>query len=133
MLMALQMIRFNDSQLEICTAGMPPVLIYRHKKKAVEEILIKAVPLGISLNFEFKSVKIKVESGDCIILMSDGLPERFNENKEMFGYERSKSVLYEKQNFSAQEIIDHLIKVGNHWAGKAIQNDDITFIVIKII
>lgn len=132
MFMALQVIRFKDTQLEICTAGMPPVLIYRQKENTVEEVLIKAVPLGVALHFPFKSVKTTVDSGDCILLMSDGFPERFNEEKEIFGYEKPKSILPEIQSLSAQGIIDHLIKVVNEWAGKTIQNDDITFIVIKI-
>ncbi|MEJ2613813.1 MAG: SpoIIE family protein phosphatase [Ignavibacteriaceae bacterium] len=132
MFMALQMIRFKDSQLEICSAGMPPVLIYRKKENLVEEVVIKAVPLGVLKQFPFNSIKINVAPGDCIILMSDGFPERFNERKEMFGYERPKSVLMKMQKLSSEEIIEHLINIGNDWAGTTIQNDDITFIVIKL-
>lgn len=132
MFMALQMIRFKDSQLEICSAGMPPVLIYRQKENIVEEVVIKAVPLGVLMQFPFKSIKTNVAPGDCIILMSDGFPERFNEREEMFGYERPKSVLTKVHKLSSHEIIKHLINIGNEWAGTNIQNDDITFIVIKL-
>ncbi len=131
MFMALQIVRIRNMHLEICSAGMPPAIIYRHEKNEVEEISQNAMPLGAFLNFPYKSITTKMNPGDCIMLMTDGFPERFNENEEMCGYGKPKSILMESHNLSAKEIIDYLINTGNNWAGKAPQSDDITFIIIK--
>jgi serine phosphatase RsbU (regulator of sigma subunit) len=33
---------------------------------------------------------------------------------------------------SAQEIINHLVKVGEDWANGRPQDDDVTFVVLKV-
>lgn len=132
MFMALLIVRIKNCMIEICSAGMPPAIIYRHEKNLVEEILIDAMPLGAFSKFPYKSIKTELRSGDCIMLMSDGFPERFNENNEMCGYGKPKSILMDVHNLTSKEIIEHLIKTGNAWAGKAVQSDDITFMIIKV-
>ncbi|MGH7595234.1 MAG: PP2C family protein-serine/threonine phosphatase [bacterium] len=50
MYMAMTLIKFKDNKIKIAAAGMPPALIYRAATKSVEEVNIKAMPLGSFLN-----------------------------------------------------------------------------------
>ena len=91
--MCLQMMKIKGNQLSISSAAMPPALIYRKKTKTVEEIFIKAMPLGTMSNFPYLVKETLLEKGDTILLMSDGFPELQNGNIEMYGYDRVKKHL----------------------------------------
>jgi serine phosphatase RsbU (regulator of sigma subunit) len=67
-----------------------------------------------------------------LFLLSDGLPELFNKEREMFGYERITEEYEKVTKKSPEEIIEHMKTVGSSWADNAEPNDDITFVVIKI-
>jgi serine phosphatase RsbU (regulator of sigma subunit) len=86
--MALQMIRIKDSLLEVCSAGMPPLLLYHAVQQQVEEISLKAMPLGSVHAFPYQRREVALSPGDAILLMSDGFPELFDPQGEIFDYER---------------------------------------------
>lgn len=90
------------------------------------------MPLGALSEFDFNINEFEVDSGDVILLLSDGLPELFNHNKEMFGYERVAGLLEEHSDKSSNEIIETLKLNAAEWAGELESDDDITFVVIKV-
>ena len=61
-----------------------------------------------------------------------GLPELFNKDKEMFGYERLMDIYKNTANKNPEEIIEDLKNLGSEWTNDAAPDDDITFFVIKI-
>jgi serine phosphatase RsbU (regulator of sigma subunit) len=133
MFMAMTMAKIQGNQLTVSCAGMPPVLIYRSEIKRVEEIFIKAMPLGSPLVAPYEQREILLASGDCLLLMSDGFPEMFNEKDEMIGFDKAKrllSVIAAEE--PAQEIIDRFVEAGETWAGKRSPDDDVTFVVLKV-
>jgi serine phosphatase RsbU (regulator of sigma subunit) len=73
-----------------------------------------------------------VSSGDVVVLMSDGLPERFNAKNEMLEDESAKIFITAHADLSAQEIINGLVKLGDDWGGVRPQDDDVTFVVVKV-
>jgi serine phosphatase RsbU (regulator of sigma subunit) len=64
--------------------------------------------------------------------MSDGLPERFNQDDEMLDYWQVKNLLIEAAIHSPQEIIQRFVSAGDTWAGSRPQDDDVTFVVLKV-
>lgn len=130
--MALQMVKIKDSRLEVCSAGMPPLLLYRAAAKTVEQISLKAMPLGNRHEFPYRKHDTRLASGDVILLMSDGLPELFNMHDEIFDYERVKVAFAEAAALSPAEIIAHLVRAGEAWAGDKQQQDDMTFLALKV-
>ncbi len=130
--MALQMLKIKDDALEICTAGMPPVLLYRAATQKLEEITIKAMPLGSVRDFPYRKLRTAIASGDAVLLMSDGLPELFNQQNEMFDMVRVQQAFAEVAQQSPREIIAHLLRAGEIWAEGKPQQDDMTFVVLKV-
>jgi serine phosphatase RsbU (regulator of sigma subunit) len=53
---------------------MPPVLIYRSEMRQVEEINIKALPLGAIARIAYQKQEINLSTGDCLLMLSDGFP-----------------------------------------------------------
>ena len=66
------------------------------------------------------------------MLMSDGFPELFNKAGEMLGYEEAVTVFEEVAHKSPEEIIDHFKDTASTWMKKRAQNDDVTFLVMRV-
>lgn len=130
--MAMTMAKVAGHELRLSAAGMPPILLYHARTQTVEELLIVGVPLGSLSNYHYRSHALQLEAGDVVLLMSDGFPERFNAAGEMLGYAPAKEALRATAAASAQAIIEQLITVGEVWAAGHPQDDDVTFVVLKI-
>ncbi len=130
--MALTIAKVTDYRLTLAAAGMPPILLYRAATNQIEEILHKAMPLGSISNYAYQEQELTLASGDVVVLMSDGLPERFNDAAEMLGYEQMQAILANAVNLSAAEIIRQFVQSGDDWAHGKPQDDDVTFVVLKV-
>jgi serine phosphatase RsbU (regulator of sigma subunit) len=130
--MAMTMLKIKDNRLSICQAGMPSTLVFRRKSGKVEEVSIRALPLGGVAKFPYQAREIELGDGDCVVVMSDGFPEMFSEAGEMIGDENAKNLLRETIDESAQEIIDRFVAAGEKWAGTRPPDDDVTFVVLKV-
>ncbi len=130
--MAMTMVKVKGNKLTVSISGMPPVLVYRAASGEVEEVALRAVPLGSMTNYQYKQQELAIEPGDVIVLMSDGLPERFNAENEMLDYAATKHALAVAAHQPPQVIIDHFVSVGDEWSNGRPQDDDITFVVLKV-
>jgi serine phosphatase RsbU (regulator of sigma subunit) len=130
--MCLMILKIKGNELTISSAGMPPALIYRHATKKIEELLIKGMPLGSPSTYEYELRQIRIEKGDTIFLMSDGYPELFNNDNEMYGYERIQNTFLKIAEKSPENIVEELTLSCKNWLTGAEQDDDITFVVIKV-
>ena len=130
--MGLTMIKLNGRRMRISSADMPPALIYRAETGSVEEVIIKAMPLGSVTGYAYRERELTLGCGDVVVLMSDGLPERFNRAGEMFDYSRTKESLTEAAALAPREIIERLVDAGEAWADGRPQDDDITFVALKV-
>ncbi len=130
--MALTIVRINGKRLTITSAGMPAALLYRAAEQRVEELLFKSMPLGSITNYVYKQQEATIAAGDVLVLLSDGLPERFNANGEMLGDDAAVRVLCETTQLSPAEIIQRLVQLGDEWGGARPQDDDATFVVVQM-
>lgn len=132
MYMALLLAKFNNQTVNIAAAGMPYPIIYRSSTNQIEEVILKGMPLGSFTNFLYEEKKINLNKGDTILFMSDGFEEMFNPQDEILGEMRVKEHFQKIAINSPEEIIDYLKKSGEDWANGRDQEDDVTFVVIKI-
>ena len=130
--MAMTLATFKDNTLTITAAGMPPPLIYNAEQEVVEEILLAGGPLGGFVGGDREEVTFELETGDTVLLMSDGLPEMLNPKNEMLDYPRTKELFSEIADKSPKAIINHLYDACISWAAGEQQTDDITLVVIKV-
>ena len=130
--MCMIIMKIKDHIMSLSSAGMPPVMIYRKSQKKVEEIIINGMPLGAVKKFPYRNIDVKLESGDLILMMSDGFPEIQNENEELLGYDRVKEYLSNADGKTPEDVIEMLKKYGNDWRNGSEITDDITFITMRI-
>jgi serine phosphatase RsbU (regulator of sigma subunit) len=130
--MAMTLAKIKDHKMITAAAGMPPTLIYRAATRGVEEVALKGMPLGGFSQFPYQQQEIDLHGGDTIVLMSDGFPERFNDKGEILDYPRAKEIFAEVGDQAPQKIIDHFTRASEAWAKGQPQEDDVTFVVLKV-
>ena len=130
--MCLTIAKIKDHELEVSSAGMPYALLYRKETGSVEELVLKGMPLGAANDFPYQVKKTKLKRGDTLLLLSDGFPELFNSNMEIFGYERVTEEFGKVAAKTPGEIIESLKQSGAEWKDHAAPDDDVTFVVLKI-
>ncbi len=130
--MSMLLAKISGRHMTVSAAGMPPILIYRNDTGAVEEMLLKGMPLGGPYAFDYPQSETVLHPGDTILFMSDGYPELFNEKNEMLDYPRIEEIFREAAPKPAAEAIDHLWKAGKVWANGNPLRDDTTLLVIKV-
>ena len=130
--MAMTMVKVRGNQMTVSIAGMPSVLIYRALTGEMEEVVIRALPLGGIAKYQYQQQELTLAVDDVVVLMSDGLPERFNVRDEMLDYERIQQTLPVCATQSAEQIINELVRLGDEWSEGRPQDDDVTFVVLKI-
>ena len=130
--MAMGLVRLKNDILELAGAGMPPALIYRSATENIESAPLKGLPLGSFADFKYSKINVKLNKGDVVALMSDGLPELFNSKYEMLGYEQVTTLFSEVINESPEKIIEHFTNSASKWLNGNKQQDDMTFIVFKM-
>lgn len=129
--MAMTMVKVRGNQLSLSIAGMPSVLIYRALTKEVEEVAIRALPLGGMAKYQYPQQDFTLGADDIVVLMSDGLPERFNLQGEMLDYTRIKEELPALAQHTSEQIISELVRLGEDWGAGCSQDDDIIFVVLR--
>jgi len=130
--MCMTMLKIQKDKISMSSAGMPPVYLYRKVADSVEEFQFEGMPLGTMNNFPYKIKECKLNSGDIILLLTDGLPELKNKVEEQFGYRRVKNTFLELSDSEPEKIISKLKDVGSKWVNDKDPDDDVTFVVIKV-
>jgi serine phosphatase RsbU (regulator of sigma subunit) len=132
MYMTQRILRIKEYSVESVGAGMYPFMIFEEATEIVKEVESTGPPLGSFPQFNYTSNKIELSKGDIILLMTDGFTERFNINNEMIGDNRAKEILVETAGETADKIIERFVKECDEWGGDRPQDDDVTFVTIKM-
>jgi serine phosphatase RsbU (regulator of sigma subunit) len=130
--MCMSLIRIKNNKIEYSSAGMPPLHIYRKNTGKVEQLLLKGMPLGAFYDFPYQKIATDLCKGDVILIMSDGLTEMFNSQKETYGMEQVVETFRKSAEKNAEEIIQHIFDESKSWAGETRLVDDLTIVVLKI-
>jgi sigma-B regulation protein RsbU (phosphoserine phosphatase) len=74
---------------------------------------------------------IPFNSGDLLVIFSDGITEAMNNTEEEFGEQRLIDVILQNKNEPAKDLIEIIIKKVQEFSGIQSQMDDITLVIIK--
>ncbi|MCG8373873.1 MAG: SpoIIE family protein phosphatase [Balneolales bacterium] len=129
--MGLMLLKVKGHKVTFTSAGMPQSFWYKAKSETIEEVILKAMPLGVKVDFPYTEIEMQAEEGDILFCISDGLTELFNEQRELLGVEPITELLKKEANKSPQEILNSFIELKSSWSGKAPQEDDVTILILK--
>ena len=116
--------------LHYANAGHNPPLLYRDGK---------AIPLrgagmvcGVLYENTYHETDVQLQSGDILLLYTDGLDEARNVEDQLFGLERTNEVILANQDKSAEDILHELTAEAHRFVGKREQSDDLTMMLVKV-
>ncbi|MDZ7763845.1 MAG: SpoIIE family protein phosphatase [Melioribacteraceae bacterium] len=132
LMMALTCIQFKGDTIKIANAGMPSLYMYKNRSAEILEIAVNDLPLGAMREYDYEVREEIVETGDTLLMMSDGFPELTNSSNEMIGYTRTAKLFEEAAAKSPEDIVAYLNDFGNRWTNGKENEDDITFVLIKV-
>jgi phosphoserine phosphatase RsbU/P len=117
-----------EGQLSISVAGHPPLLRYCRSTGEVEEFPPTDMPVGMLPEENFTATPVACESGDVLLLVTDGLTEVFNPKGEEMGLGPLKVGLAQWAALPLSELFTRLravaLKVGP-------QLDDQTMLIVR--
>jgi sigma-B regulation protein RsbU (phosphoserine phosphatase) len=86
--------------------------------------------LGLFSHWTYQESDLQLQSGDCLVLMTDGVLEAANKKEEEFGYQRLIDVVKAKRNLGASDIRSAILEAVSTFC-KENFDDDASLIVVK--
>ncbi|MCB1175524.1 MAG: SpoIIE family protein phosphatase [Leptospiraceae bacterium] len=122
--------------LRTANAGHPPILVLRSKDQ--ETSLIELRPFGRLLgpfpDGKYAGQELALQSGDRVLLYTDGAFEIANAAGEQFGLDRLRSFLLDTVSLNADDFADQLLAAIIAWGGSESRiDDDIALLVIDVL
>jgi len=136
MFMTLVMLKWISSQgkLKYVSAGHEQMVHFHAAEKKVTLTPAGGIALGMlgDIARTLNENEIVMEKGDTLVIYSDGIPECWKNETEMYGMARLKRAVSEYSDLpSAFSLRNALLADVKEFAGKYKQMDDITLIVLK--
>jgi len=102
-----------------------------HRNGSHERLCEGGLVLGVFANQNFKSGMMELQSGDRMVLYTDGVTEACNSDDEEFGEERLLRVLQQNVAQSAVEIQKQILQAAAEFS-RGTWQDDATLLVIAV-
>jgi phosphoserine phosphatase RsbU/P len=116
-------------------AGHPPPLLWRSRKQQIDALDTAGLLLGVRSGEVFSEGEFIFESGDRLLVYSDGLTDAENQSGVSFGDGRLPALLVEKQILPVEQFATTLLEEVLAWSphnSEPGQSDDITFVVVDL-
>jgi serine phosphatase RsbU (regulator of sigma subunit) len=118
--------------IEILSAGHGPTLIYSRTEDRFTALNAHALPFGILPTFNSDPpTRLQLQTGDMVLLATDGFFEWENEHGEQFGLQRTEEAIRASRDLAPSEIIASLYDEVKAFAAGCKQQDDLTAVIIK--
>ena len=116
--------------LNYINAGHNPPLVGR-VDGSVQQLDSGGFPLGIIPSADFEVGQVQLNSGDALVIYSDGVSEANNLKDDEFGMERLIQVVSKNLKASAAGLRDKVESALSAFTQTAPANDDITLVIVK--
>jgi len=118
--------------LTYANAGHSPPLLFSQAENSFQWLDADGLILGISDSVIFEEKHLQLESGDVLLLYTDGVTEADNGSGLLFGNERLCKILCSCHRESPQTIIDTILLNVAAFSGTIPMEDDVTMVVMKV-
>ncbi|WP_319003506.1 PP2C family protein-serine/threonine phosphatase [Bacillus shivajii] len=99
----------RDHKFHFASAGHEPGFYYRAKEDRFEELETKGLVLGIMPKTSYNESSYQMETGDFIVLLSDGVTECRTEG-DFIEREKITDMIRNYKHLSAQEIVNNVYR-----------------------
>jgi len=133
MTMLLATLDRKDHALRWASAGHDPPFCYDPADGRFTELEGTGMPLGIMEEETYREHAYSdVRAGQIFFMVTDGVWEMQNPDGEQFGKQRVNELIAQHHEQSAESIRQHILKALFAFRGDDSQDDDVTFVIVKV-
>ncbi len=130
--LAVALLSPDHNEIELLSAGHGPTLVCRRTGGAMETFDGDGPPLGIVPEADFtEPQRIRLATGDILLLITDGFVEAHDSSGELFGDSRLSASLTAHAEGPITEIVPRIDADVRKFAGSQPQADDMTAVIIR--
>jgi sigma-B regulation protein RsbU (phosphoserine phosphatase) len=125
----------EQRKLSYVNAGHNPPMLFRHRGSGcrVERLETGGTVVGLLPQFPYRQAAVALEAGDLLVIFSDGVSEAMNRSDEEWGEERLREAIERHDRRAAAEVLDSVMQAAVAFAGGALQHDDMTMVVLRVL
>jgi sigma-B regulation protein RsbU (phosphoserine phosphatase) len=116
---------------QFISAGHNSAYLFRSATGKIEELASDALILGLFDYASYQSRTFHLDTGDILVVYSDGLTDAQNQQEEMFGEERLLQVIRQEAPSGSHAIEQRFLNAIEEFTQGTPQTDDITFVVVE--
>lgn len=122
---------YQHHEISYVNSGHNTPYLIRASEKRIEELNQGGLMLGIMEEIDLPKASLNMNTGDILVLFSDGVTEATNPASELYSEERFEDWLLEHALLEPAEMKKALLNTLHSYAAGSPQSDDITFIILK--
>jgi len=120
-----------SGRLTYVRAAQERPLLYR-PGEGVKELPANGRFLGMFKELELIEDTITLQSGDRLLIFSDGVPDMINLDEERYGYERLHEVVVANGRLPAKDLLSVIVSDLETFSQDADPFDDVTILVLEV-
>jgi phosphoserine phosphatase RsbU/P len=105
----------------------------RRSSGVIERLSVGGLPLGMWADKSYEAGKLILESGDWLVIFTDGVVEAVNGGDEEYGEERVLNLLQMGATATPEELLRRMMSDLDAFVGPTPQHDDITCMLVKAV
>ncbi len=125
----------KNHSLTYSRAGHNPGIFCSGKSDETKLLMSSGIALGLEEGAIFdktlSEVTINIDTGDIIVLYTDGFTEAMNKKREEFGEAHLMKIIKEYRRLHPGEMIETILKEVHKFTADFPQNDDMTMVIVK--
>jgi sigma-B regulation protein RsbU (phosphoserine phosphatase) len=110
----------------------PIVLQWKDNQYKILRLESSGTPLGLLEISHFSSQALQLETGDVLVMYTDGITEAENPEREFWGEHRLESLLRSCRDHTPAQIVNRILDEVLAFANGLSQNDDMTLMVLGV-
>jgi sigma-B regulation protein RsbU (phosphoserine phosphatase) len=118
----------HSRSFEMSNAGALPPMICRQGE--LLKLRVEGVPLGLLPDRDYEEISFQAQTGDVIVLYSDGIPDHLGPEGDEYGRARLAKVVLASYKLTAQGVIDAIFADLDRFNPELF--DDQTLVVLKV-
>jgi len=116
---------------QFISAGHNSAYLFRSATGKIEELASEALILGLFDYASYQSRTFHLDTGDILVVYSDGLTDAQNQQEEMFGEERLLQIIRQEAPSGSHAVERRFLSAIEEFTQGMPQTDDITFVVVE--